>query len=487
MKILKSKIWSISVAATLFFVVLTGCKNDEIYMGNDNVLRFSTDTISFDTVFTTIGSTTLYLNVYNSISTDVVINDISLGGGGNSHFRLNIDGLAANSAKDIKIRANDSLRVFVEVTIDPNNQTNPFLVKDSIAFRVNSALNQVILSAYGQKVEKLRKQHLQTSTLTNTLPYLVYDTLFIDQGATVTIDAGARFFMHYGSTIIVNGTLVANGTLQRPIVFQGDRVGDVVADWSDYPYKNAVGLWGDLYLSPKSNNHILNYVTINNGNNGLICDSVGLNGDTIKIKNLCINHVRQVGLLMQNSNAVISNSLFGNCTQNSVALRYGGNYQFTHCTISNSPNENSSNTGSAVLLNNYYLDKDLKPITNTLSKALFQNSIIVGYNSVNVKTDFKPIEGKPNSGGTYYFENCLFNNKPSNLSDTIYFKENIINKNSGFVNLAQFDYHLDSVSVARKMGNLQLALPFPSDYDGVNRTLAPKSDVGMYQYIKSKK
>ena len=55
-------------------------------------LVFSDDTIYFDTVFTTIGSTTRELRVRNSEKHRIRIDEIYLAGGNDSQFRLNIDG-----------------------------------------------------------------------------------------------------------------------------------------------------------------------------------------------------------------------------------------------------------------------------------------------------------------------------------------------------------------------------------------------------------
>ncbi len=53
-KNVKSIIW-----IALFSILLSySCKKDNFYTGSDKVLKFSTDTVQFDTVFTTIGSAT---------------------------------------------------------------------------------------------------------------------------------------------------------------------------------------------------------------------------------------------------------------------------------------------------------------------------------------------------------------------------------------------------------------------------------------------
>ena len=81
-------------------------------------LSFSLDTLVFDTVFTTIGSTTQQFKIYNNENKTLNIEEIELMGGANSFFRMNVDGISQNIIKDTKILGNDSLFAFVEVTLN---------------------------------------------------------------------------------------------------------------------------------------------------------------------------------------------------------------------------------------------------------------------------------------------------------------------------------------------------------------------------------
>ena len=57
-----------------------------------------------------------------------------MAGGENSQFRLNIDGIPNYVQEDIEVAAMDSMYIFVEVTVDPNNDLNPFVIEDSVIF-----------------------------------------------------------------------------------------------------------------------------------------------------------------------------------------------------------------------------------------------------------------------------------------------------------------------------------------------------------------
>ena len=94
-------------------------KSNLLSKGN---LSFSVDTLVFDTVFTTIGSTTQQFKIYNKENKTVQIEEIQLMGGSNSPFRINMDGLMGTEFSKIELEGKDSLFTFVEVTLNVNNQ-----------------------------------------------------------------------------------------------------------------------------------------------------------------------------------------------------------------------------------------------------------------------------------------------------------------------------------------------------------------------------
>ncbi|MCH2224155.1 MAG: hypothetical protein MK066_05245, partial [Crocinitomicaceae bacterium] len=96
----------------------SSCKKPLIF-SNGN-LDFSLDTLVFDTVFTTVGSTTESFKFYNRDNRTVNIEQIQLMGGESSPFRINVDGVSGTTFADVEMEGNDSLFVFVEVTLNVN-------------------------------------------------------------------------------------------------------------------------------------------------------------------------------------------------------------------------------------------------------------------------------------------------------------------------------------------------------------------------------
>ena len=125
------------------------CKKENIQSTENAILHFSNDTILFDTIFTSVGSITHQLTVYNNNNFDVTTN-VRLSGNTEGNFRMNVDGESGNNIKNVIIGSNDSIFVFLEVTIDPTNTNTPYLVSDSILFITGNNHQDVDLIAYGQ-------------------------------------------------------------------------------------------------------------------------------------------------------------------------------------------------------------------------------------------------------------------------------------------------------------------------------------------------
>ena len=75
----------------LLIITLFGCKKNNLLTNGIYNIQTSTDTVLFDTLFTTIGSTTKRIKVYNNNEGIIKISQISLNGE-NSPFRINVDG-----------------------------------------------------------------------------------------------------------------------------------------------------------------------------------------------------------------------------------------------------------------------------------------------------------------------------------------------------------------------------------------------------------
>ena len=209
----------------LVAISLFSCREEQLSSDPSLRLSFSKDTVSFDTVFTSIGTATLRLMVYNRNANALAISNIWLDN--NTAFKVNVDGENdLSQLQDIQLNGGDSLFVFIKVYIDPNKKNAPVLIEDNLRFAVNENTQTVHLEAVGQDVNLIKTPARLTIkdkfTFTSSKPYLIYDTLAVrDQ---LTIKPGARLYFHDKAALMAYGDVNAIGELDKPITLQGDRI-----------------------------------------------------------------------------------------------------------------------------------------------------------------------------------------------------------------------------------------------------------------------
>lgn len=475
-----------SIILVVLIAINFSCERDFSFRGGDEGLWFSNDTISFDTIFTSLGSITKSFRVYNKYDEDLTINRISLAGGEDSNYRININGLPQTDVQEIKIRSHDSLYVFVEITIDPGGVDVPFVVKDSIVFETLKTIQYIPLIAYGQDVVIIDSEILDTQTFTSEKPYLIFDYAVVDTFKHLTIEPGARIYFHNDASLLVFGGIDATGTVDEPIIFQGDRLDDY--------YDNIPGQWGFIHFYPNSRNNVLDHVIIKNGAVGVRIDSVGLGDDPpMIISNTVIQHISHVGLLVENSKLKVTNSLFGDCGTHSVALTCGGSYEFYHCTLARMYTYGIANYSycKALYIDNYYNDNNGNEVIIPLEQAVFGNSVIYGVSNKEIFLDLKEIkEDGVDPGVNYYFDHCYIKNGGTvDVSDTDHFNGIIEDEDPGFVlwgtrNLYDYNVELDTLSLLRDAGAIEYANVVPIDLIGVDRLKDTMPDIGVYERVE---
>ncbi|MDR2929090.1 MAG: hypothetical protein LBV41_12960 [Cytophagaceae bacterium] len=473
------RLLKISILFALF-LWLTGCERDYSFRGGADGLNFSTDTVTFDTVFTTIGSATYRLMAYNPYNDDMTIDAIRLAGGESSKFRININGFPETSVREIPVIANDSLLILIEVTINPADNHNSFFADDSILFYTKERIQSVRLEAYVQDVVVLRSHTFANDTvLKNEKPYLVFDYLVVDSLKTLTIDKGVHIHFYEGASMQVFGTLKVNGTKDEPVLFAGHRL--------EKFYNDRAGQWGGIHLRPGSREHAIDYATIRNSYYGLNIDSVGVKDQTpVELRNTQINYITKQGLLAQTAAINVENCVFGYCGSSSVALTVGGKYNFYHSTIANY----NMNTGvardgfDALVVSNYYPDKNNEPVISDLD-FFFYNCIISGNRNENdISIDIKKTEL---CSVNWRFSHSLLKTSATNDSLTGKHFDNIKieeSKDNIFMDDASADFRLDTLSVAKDIGNLNIVLAnerLLNDIAGNSRTKDNAPDAGAYE------
>jgi hypothetical protein len=460
----------------ILFTGFLSCERYDVYRGPDAWLGFSTDTVFFDTIFTTIGSTTKRFRIYNRYDQPVEVSSIELAGGASSVFRLNVDGIPGNLITNIEIPPKDSLYVFVEVTLDPNNLDSILAIHDSILFNTNGNLQDVNLVAWGQDVHLFRRDTIGTTTWVNDKPYLILDYLIVDSLETLTIEEGVRIHLHRDAALIFKGTLKARGSLDQPIQIQGDRLEQL--------YRDIPGQWGLIYFWPGTRENELDYVNIRNGTIGLMADTVFTpETPNLTIRNCRIENMSSVGILGQGTSIHASNTVISNCGQLAILLNIGGRYEFYHCTVGNYWGAGFSNrtTPSLAITDNYediYGGINIRPI----EKAYFGNCIIYG----NKEYEFT-INELDEAGIPFVFDHCLIKVDPEefDMGDESHFI-NVLNlEDPKFIDPQDNNLELDTLSPAKDAAFYDIALQYPTDIKGESRLGELGPDIGAFERIEN--
>lgn len=458
-----------------FCLCMASCTHEHGYEQQGG-LRLSVDTLSFDTIFSAVGSTTARVKIYNPHKQKLMISDLGLKSRGNSGFRLSVDGISAHSFSNVELPARDSLYLFVEITAERQQVAEPVLIEDAVFFTTNGHHQEIVLIAYAQDALVWRgKRLMQDTVLKADLPILIYDSLVIDAGVVLDINPGVHLHFHDQAAVLVYGSIRAKGEAENPIIFRGDRLDNLFVD---FPYEFYPGQWYGIYLDQESYGNEFDWVQIRGAYYGIIADSSSLDRSKLEINHSVLFNMVYSNLYSIHSFIRVNNTLLANSGSYTVLL-LGGDAEFTHCTIANYQRL-VHRDGPAVALANYLGEENAAPIYYPLHKAEFNNSII--YGSQADELGFGIVE---ESAHAFYFRHCLMKNSAELASE--YAEYCLYNEDPLFFNTGTgylYDFRIDSLSAAIDRGLPEMALNFPYDLAGNSRISDAAPDLGAYEWLK---
>ena len=456
---------NIFIAICLTVVVLFSCKKEDFQTGKDTILFTSVDSLYFDTVFTNTASVYQFVKVFNPYDKSVIIDNIKLMGGGNSAFKISINGINQTSVNGFELAANDSIYLFVKPFIPANLIDTPFLLQDSILISWNGNNKYIQLSAKGRNANRITQDTIFTDTVWNDkLPILITKPLVILSPATLTIKANTQVFVHANCPITVNGKIIANGTASQKIIFQSDRL--------DKPYNSYSGGWRGITFTNQSIGNNFSFTTFKNADSGLIVNGNIPASKQLNLEQCIIDNCSNFGLSLFNSNCSFTNCLISNCGNNvSIA---GGSYIFNQCTLVAYDNNLLSHKNPVLAITN----ADSNSVTYDVNISL-NNTIIYGQSGW-LQSEISI--NKKQSNNLFFVDmyNCLY--KADNLTNTTTNNDSIPNQDPLFVTIDisknVFDFHLQSTSPCIGKGNN--LIPTSIDIEGSQR--ASSIDIGCYKY-----
>lgn len=465
----------------VWLVLLTSCTKKDFDSNPELRLNFSSDTVLFDTVFTTLGSATKVLMVYNNNDSKLLISEIHLGAGQTSSFKINIDGSPNHILKDIELDAGDSLYIFIKVRIDPTNQNNPLIVDDSLMFLTNGNLQKVKLVAWGQDAYYHRPDHFPAnfpaysivpcnSTWINDKPHVVYGWLVVDSACTLNIEAGSKVYFYNNAVLMVykDGSLKVNGSFGSEVVFRGYR--------TDSYYKDLPGQWGGILFSEGSKHNSIEYAHILNGTLGVQVDKTAdASNPQLVIKNSRIGNMSVGGFSGNATNVYSENLVIEGGGEYSLSIN-GGKYHFKHLSIGNYWS-GSARVNPAVVMRNFYIEPDLTATVVEPTEVFFGNSVVYGNQSDEIL--ISPAEG----GGsfTWSFDHCLLKTKILTAYSQNY-NQCILDKDPLFKDPAKHKLYPDTLSPLQDAG---VFMGVPKDILNIVRDDRP--DIGAYERIERKR
>jgi hypothetical protein len=458
----------ISFIAIIFLsiCIFSSCKKDSFITSADARLSTSIDSLKFDTVFTTTGSITKSFKIFNNNEQKLLLSKIKLGGGATSAFKMNVNGIAATELNNVEVAANDSIYVFVTVTVNPTAANLPFIISDSVLIDFNGRNAKVNLEAFGQNAVFIRNGLIISNVnFTNTLPYVILGGLQVASTGSLTINAGTKIYCHADAPIIIDGTLICNGTKLQPIVFAGDRLDD--------PYNGFPASWPGIYFRSTSKDNVLQFASVKNAYQAVVVDAPATNTNPkLLLKQCIIDNALDAGLLFTNTKVAAENCLVSNCGRG-IDVSYGGNYSFIHCTIASYSNSYVLHKKPSVFLTDANGSNQTSPLN-----TLLQNCIVYG-DAGFVQNEIQTTK----VGGSFAvnIDHCLYRAvaDPINASINVSIKNNDPSFDSIDNSRRFYDFRITKNATAAGI-NKGVATSLLKDLDDKNRNVG-LPDIGAYE------
>ena len=485
---MKRVIFFISVVVA---ICLSSCVEENVSYDEGLELTFSCDTLIMDTLFAEQQSATGRFMIYNENKNALNIASIRMGGGSASYFRFNVDGRIAGKGevlKDIMINGHDSLFVFVEMT-PPTTSGEPYIVLlDSLLFECNNKVKDVKLVAVGSDANVLNSKVYTSDAVIDSLrPALVFNYIYVAEGAKLTITEGAKIYMHGGANIIVDGELECRGTFEHPIVIRGDRF-DCINDVDETPYDQMPNQWGGIYLQNAQSQNIIENTHVRGAGVGILLIGANRSEPVLELRNSIVHNSGAYGVYSQQGSLVIENSEISNCGESCIA-QLGGTLKMAHTTIANYYRYASRKNASVRILN-YVMQNGVR-LTFPVTSAVIENSIIFGGNreelelgedttslaDYNVLLSHTLIKGKQVESDRFVECRWARSQNERNGIDTVFVNTSINN----IAETGYFNFRLDSLSYARDCGAESVSALYPFDLDGKERNVDGKPDLGAYE------
>ncbi|MCS7028237.1 MAG: hypothetical protein NZ519_05670 [Bacteroidia bacterium] len=428
-----------------FFILLVtvlalSCRKNLDIKNTTGKLSLSTDTLVFDTLFTTYNSPTARLYVFNRTNGRLDIDFMGIENP-NTDFSLIIDGIKSNQVRNYSLPAGDSLLIFASYKAKAQSSQN-YLAEEFITFKVNGHTQQVVMKCFSVNGIMLYNTLPSSYYVMQDTAYIIRDTLSVGVGQTLVITNKARLYFDNRAAILVRGTLKVQGTRQNPITFQGVRLDD--------KYKTRAGQWSGIYFFKTAKDNEVHYAEIKNAYYGLYAaypqddDNVKLVVTHTKIHNMVI-----AGLTGAETKIYAYNTLIYDCGRSAVQMFAGGTYQYDYCTFYADAAKYTHDQPTFVALD--YFGDPRNPLTTGALNLIMRNTIVHGNGKPEDEFFVGLVTDLPFG---YNISHCLLKTKNFASQDFIQnpIHQNILNQDPQFENTTERKFAVKEGSPAKGKG-----------------------------------
>lgn len=479
----------------LSLLLMAACSDYESFTDNPSFrLAFSNDTIAFDTLVSTIPSSTKTLYVYNNNNDGMRISTVQLEGGAGSRFRVNVDGrfLVNGAWSDFEVLKHDSLVVRIEMTPPEVGSNEPLYFMDKLNFLLENGTTQTVVLTGGSIDAYIKKGGViieTDETLLTDKPYVIYDSLVVKEGATLTLTEGTRLMFHDKAALHVYGKLIIQGSIEKPVVLRGDRMDHM---FDNLRYDNTPSRWEGIIIHRGSYGNYLLQCDLHSSRFGIICeDTEQETPDETKPSltlDCCILHnIGGDGLRLNNCVSSVTNTQISNTLGHTVNIN-GGSHTFVYCTIA------QFYPFTSVIGDGLHLaSSEDGSVYGLLRKARFINCVITGYGQDVIMGENIPTDGSCDYvfhhcflntltvDDTEHFVNCIFDQDKKKDEDEKLVRQD----NFTLFNTTDFlyDFMPKEGSMIRSLADTNYEGLPAFDRKGVSRLADNSADAGCYEYV----
>lgn len=443
------------------------------------------------------------------------LTSVALRGGAESIFRINVDGMAGHTFTQrdlLRIAPGDSLCVMVDARFVDTQTERTVEREDWLDIVCNGRQQSLRLTVTTCDADELRKVTIASDTLWagDGLDKLLFDTLTIAAGATLTISEGVTLYLHDKAHIHVLGTLRLLGSAEKPVTLQGDRTDHL---FPNLLYVDMAAQWDGITIDTTSQHNRFEHAVIKGMDSGITLRQTVANRDFMAsarddvdaddpkrfsygpefldaddpalqatFRHCRVRNSNGPLITAYNSNLVIENSELQNGAKGLVHL-YGGAIDITHCTLANYCYWQACQDYDLIIANH---DPDDDSRVYPMWRCNLTNSIVYGRwnQQQNVGVLFRryQLEGlQSDSILNYRMTHSLIYAPTATMDDDLI--EMLFNDDPKYQHIDPDNYlsdvHLQPTSPAAQKGSPRTVGRLPLDLDGKPR--ADQPSMGCYE------